>query len=356
MNLDRSIRLMGCAALLVAATLPAMAQGIPNRGRSIQFSDPRVEVVTSNLNEAAISKKISLRKIDEQFKAPFDLFDAQNTGIGSQIDPGSSYRPPVLSTKSLREILEKRKEQEQWIFGSPEELEAQRLTAERMLGLTEYDETGMNRESQHSPLQKYWDRIERERQGQTNRVSGDVSTEKTDLEIKDQAKAMFGLADLRRLDGNDQSGLMETTPTAVTPGLTSPLFQEVSPLRSSSGLFSQPNTPTAFGLPQKNDASLNRMNDFKQLFETRPISPISTYSPPSSVSSLNTFTESSKSPLSQWNSPAAASSLSSFSSLNPSRSTLSPSAPSLAPTTSPLFQQPARTLPTTGFQMPKRSF
>ena len=130
MNCVRAFWWAGLASLLLCSAGPhALAQGIPDRSRAIQFSDPKVEIVTSNLNQAASARKSSLRNLDDQFKAPFNFLESANGANGAgMIQP--VLRPPPLNPRAVRQLRDKQKEESQWIFGSPEELEARRLSAE----------------------------------------------------------------------------------------------------------------------------------------------------------------------------------------------------------------------------------
>jgi len=352
MNQMRRSLVAGFAALLsCSAALPAHAQGLPSRGRAIQFSDPKVEVVTSNLNHAASIKKNTLRSLDDQFKAPFNILDSSEAA-GSQLSL-PTLRPPSLTPKAARQLSDKQKEEEQWIFGSPEELEAQRLSAERMFGLTEFDESGMETSGSKSPLQRYWDKMDRERAGATNRMGSELSGEKTDQDIKDQAKAMFNLPSLSTETSPDSPAT--AAKSSLTPTLANSLSAEVSAMRSSSELFS---TPLNNFTPQKSEASLGRINEFKQLFADKNLGaggalgspPAAAFSRPSSGAGFATT------PAATWR-PASAAPVSSFGSL-PGSSLSKPGFPASSYNpTPPLLPQPTRTIaPPVGFQLPKRSF
>ena len=140
----RSRFLVGCAVCLACGELAGLAQGVSGSGRAIQFSDPKVAVVT---NQAASSKKSSLRNLDDQFKASLGILESADAA-GAAGMPMPLLRPPTLSPRAVQQLMDKKKEESQWIFGSPEELEAQRLSAERMFGVTEYDESGAEKKTQ----------------------------------------------------------------------------------------------------------------------------------------------------------------------------------------------------------------
>lgn len=349
-----------CAGLILlllgGGSLPIGAQGVPGRGRPIEFSDPRVQVVTSNLNSAAISRKGSLRVLDDQFKASFNLLDPSDPlGVPRLSTP--LLRPPTLTPEAAKQLLEKKREDEQWIFGAPEEMEARRLSAERLFGVTEFDEDGREATSK-SPLERYWERRDTENAGATNRLGSDSANQKTDQEIKEQASVMFGISNLQTDGSSETKG--PVVRSVLAPAYTSPFAPDVSPLRGASDLFSAP-TP-AINLP-KNDAATGRMNEFKQLIDTRPAGsglagglgapPTSAFTRPSSVSDYGTA------PAVSWRSPSVPSA-SSFNSLPSSSFSRPPSATPVAginPTPTPAVQ-PVRTVspPANGFQLPKRTF
>src|SRR5687767_2335109 len=89
----------GLSLLWLCGSVPVLAQGVPAGGRAIQFSDPKVTVITSNLNSAAASRKTSLRSLDDQFKAPFSLLDPGDAVDGAYM-PMPSLGAPALTPKA----------------------------------------------------------------------------------------------------------------------------------------------------------------------------------------------------------------------------------------------------------------
>jgi len=358
MNHVRPHLLAGLAALLVCSGgQTAPAQGIQGRGRAIQFSDPRVEVITSNLNQSASSPKSSLRNLDDQFKAPFNVLDSGDpvNGVGLTMP---TLRTPTLSPRAAKKLQDKKQEEEQWIFGSPEELEAQRLSAERMFGVTEFDENGVEKSGTKTPLQRYWDRMERERLGQTNRVGSELSGEKTDQEIKDQAKSMFGTPNLpMAVVGENETAA--TGKSSLTPTYGNSFLQDAGSMKGPPELFS---APAAGFTSQQNEATKARINDYKQLFDTKGPSvggdggfgnsSATAFTRPSSVADY------SSTPLATWR-PTPVAPVSSFNS-SPGASLATPiggySTYGVTPTPPPISQPPRMTTPPVGFQLPKRSF
>jgi len=354
MNCVRASWWAGFASLLIcSAGLPALAQGVPGRGRAIQFSDPKVEVATSNLNVTVDSKRSSLRNLDDQFKAPFNFLESANAAGGAaRFEP--VLRPPTLNPRAIRQLQDKQKEESQWIFGSPEELEARRLSAERLFGVTEFDENGMEKTDDASPFQRYWDKSDHERASQTNRMGSEATSAKTDQEIKDQARAMFGIPRLPAASGADYQPAVAKS--SLTPTYTSSFLPEVSPMKSSPELFAAPLTTPA---SQKNEAVVSRMNEFKQLFEIKnpalngmATTPASTFSRPSSSVDFGgapgaTIRPSSATPVSSLGSMPGASYFK-----PPGNAAVS----AFTPAPLPIAQTPRASTPPTGFQLPKRSF
>jgi hypothetical protein len=319
------------------------------------MSSPKFDVVTSNLNQnASEPKQKSLRSLDDQLKAPFNFLDNNDAGAVPGMVP--VVRPTMISPRAAKELKERRAEQDQWMFGSPEELEAERQSAARMFGLSEYDEGGVEKSPQ-TPFQRYWQRMEKERLGQTNSLSSDLgNSETTDHDIKEQARAMFGTLNLPTEKGPDLATSSTVSP-GLNPGFASPLMQEVSPLRCSADLFVTPST--TFAAP-KNEATVSRMNEFKQLFDRAPAPSLGS----SSLGALNSASV--RSPAADFSSPLAGGlrttlspSVGSYESLSGGGLGKSAFAPPTAPTLAtppPIFQTPRVTTPPAGFQIPRRSF
>src|SRR6185503_9419104 len=99
-------------ATLVAGgvwTAFAQSQTQPRRGRAIQFSEPKSEVTTTNL-ETEASGQTALRSLDAELKKPFEIFGSGNSLDGVLIPPVRQAPAPTLKSKKARELLEKKKD------------------------------------------------------------------------------------------------------------------------------------------------------------------------------------------------------------------------------------------------------
>jgi hypothetical protein len=254
--------------------------------------------------------------------------------------------------------MDQKAEQEQWIFGSPEELEAKRLSAERMFGVTEFEEDGAEKTTK-TPFQRYWDRMERERLGDTNRMGSEVTSEKTDQEIKDQARAMFSFINIATEAPTESQNTAAKT-QSLAPTADRVFLPDGGSARSSSDWFStSPSAPTF----QKNEAYVNRINEYKEMFvDVKPASPSvssgfggstpPTFSRPGSAANFGM-------PSTAWQPAPSAAPVSGFNSLQGSSFSKPlggyPSS-SLGLPATPVTQTPKYSTPPAGFQLPKRSF
>lgn len=146
-------------AALLGLTGALQAQVLPGRGRPIEFSEPRSHVAATNISEMN-ADKTSLRKLDDEFKKPFELF-----GFGESPAARLTTPPPVRvlpappPSRSLRELLQKR---DQWLELETEEGEGLGLTAEEMLRVPKYGADGqpLKRGTQ---IERYYEDLDRAR-------------------------------------------------------------------------------------------------------------------------------------------------------------------------------------------------
>lgn len=147
------------AAMVVLAACPAgRGQQPPSkRGRTIQFSEPKRETVATNLNRLATQKR-TLTELEEQLKKPLEIIDLE-----PPMDrlPLQRLPPPNLDSKRLKELIEKRKEQEEWIFLSPDDY-SPTLSLEEIFKIEEFDADGQVKRK-GTPLERYFERLESER-------------------------------------------------------------------------------------------------------------------------------------------------------------------------------------------------
>lgn len=146
-------------ALLLGLTSALEAQVLPGRGRPIEFSEPRRTVAATNLTELN-ADKTSLRKLNDEFKKPFELFSfGEAPAARLAMPPPARVLPPPPASRSLRELLQKRDE---WLALEKEEGEGLGLTAEEMLGVPKYGADGqpLKRGTQ---IERYYEDLDRMR-------------------------------------------------------------------------------------------------------------------------------------------------------------------------------------------------
>jgi hypothetical protein len=151
----------GVAALAWGGLLVCSAQtGGKERGRAIEFSEPRNDEVTTNLHQLT-NKKDSLRQLEEDLYQPLQSFSSKGSleGVAAPLPPGPPAGP-VIQSKRARELLERRKN---WEFMRPEDLMAE-PTVEEILQAPQYDAEGRRKEDLE-PIERYYQRLAGKRPG-----------------------------------------------------------------------------------------------------------------------------------------------------------------------------------------------
>jgi hypothetical protein len=120
-----SFRLINRQVCLVAASmfLGSLVTGYAQsdrkeRGRPIEFSLPKSDEVTNNLQQLT-SKKDSLKQLEEDLYKPLESFSPKGSLEGVTAPPPRTPSAPTVPSKRVKELLEKRKN---WVFMSPEDL------------------------------------------------------------------------------------------------------------------------------------------------------------------------------------------------------------------------------------------
>src|SRR6187402_1650182 len=103
MKWKRSNLATGLAVLwLGTGGLSVHAQGVSRLSQPIEFSDAKVQVISSNLNRTVDGSINSLRSFDGRFNAPYRMQDDASKIDGAQrVLPMA--RPPTLDPRAVRE-------------------------------------------------------------------------------------------------------------------------------------------------------------------------------------------------------------------------------------------------------------
>jgi hypothetical protein len=190
----------GLVAVAVSSLLPCGAQtGGRQRGRPIEFSDPRSDEVTTNLHQLTI-KKDGVNELDEDLYQPLRSFTHQGSLDGVTAPLPSSPAPPVIQSKRAKELLERRKN---WIFARPEDLVAE-PTLDEILKTPEYGKDG--REKKQTPaLERYYEHMA------TKRPAANRPDQRKDDELFGPLKrSSSGEETAARGDSDLPSGLKES--------------------------------------------------------------------------------------------------------------------------------------------------
>lgn len=133
------------------------------RGRPIEFSEPKNDSgITNSLPRG--DNRNALKRFEEDLGKSLQIFDLQNSLSGGLPGPAPPPAAPVIQSKRVRELLERRKN---WMFASPED-EFRGLTSEGLLELPELGPDGREKKSA-APLEQYYESLARERTGAPRR-------------------------------------------------------------------------------------------------------------------------------------------------------------------------------------------
>jgi hypothetical protein len=153
---------MGLALAALAAGGPwlcTVQAGSKERGRSIEFSDPKSDETTTNLHQLT-SKNDSLKQLEEDaYKSVKTLWGGSSLD-GVAPPPMQPSVAPVVPSKRLKELLERRRN---FFLLSPEDL-AHAPTLHEMLNVPEYGQDGLEKQPK-SPLERFYEREDAKRIG-----------------------------------------------------------------------------------------------------------------------------------------------------------------------------------------------
>ncbi len=143
---------------------------VRQRGAPIIFSVPKSDTASTNLNQLD-AKASPFRNLESDLKKPFQIFDSGSSG-GSFRPPAGLTDPPAapVSNRRIKERMDKRAE-----MMVLEKDGGDRERADDDLLTTEEEMFGAAGKKIKTPIERYYDQLDRERLPVTNQVS------KTDL-------------------------------------------------------------------------------------------------------------------------------------------------------------------------------
>jgi hypothetical protein len=157
---------LGAAALALSGLLVCNAQpGGRQRRRNIEFSAPRSDEVTTNLNQLT-SKPDGLKQFEEGHFTPLESLDPQSSLDGVVALPNRPLATSAIQSKRAKELLERRKN---WVFMSPEDLLAA-PTVEEILKTPAFRPDGQE-QKELPAFDRFYHHMNTKRSGADNPVS-----------------------------------------------------------------------------------------------------------------------------------------------------------------------------------------
>ena len=338
-------------SLSTSAEEPARSRGTP-----IIFSEPKSDSVSSNLNQLDV-KTSPFRGLESDLKKPFEIFDAGKSA-GSFASPSFRMAPPAAPANSRRiqDLIDKRAEM---MLPGPDSGDTD-LVGDDLFKKGE-DKRDAAGKRLTTPLDRYYDRLDRERAALTNQLRN------TDLFGADKNE--------KNTDGKDAFGRAAESPFDT---------DAKDPLRSSGrlsdratgrdGFFSDSPKPKTFDdllnarssepAPRSSVVKETRLELFKRLLDRPAYTPSATSYSPSLPEAGIDQRPVTTSPAPTWSSPS-----SSAKTVNPRDSFTSraglvgapPTLPSLPDFSDPSSSlntppPPAPKRPPSTFAIPKRQF
>ncbi len=138
------------AGLLASSSHAADPRG---SGRSIEFSAPKSNELSTNLNQLT-SKKDSLKQLEEDAYKTIQSFTPLGSLDGVTPTAVRPIAPPPGPSKRMKEKMDRDKN---YIWMAPEQLLPDK-TVEEMLKVPEYDKDGRDKKSM-SPMERYYDKL-----------------------------------------------------------------------------------------------------------------------------------------------------------------------------------------------------
>jgi hypothetical protein len=264
------------AGLALLGTTGASEESRSRRGRAIEFTPPRNDMVSSNVNELG-AKKTTLKSLEQEIRKPFEWIGSGDDIVGPF---GVAPRPrpivPLAKASQIKELLEKRKE---WIFIAPEDYGSLKLTGEEILNSPEFGLKG--EEKKRTPIERYYERMEKARaealSATNHSTAGDSLTKRQiTAELEGLKELVLGLTENSSSPGKDETEqATEPLSPAGAAAFRVDITREVEG-RSLGDIFGLGKSEASETATEKIRPMEARMNEFKQLLETRSLSPPNT--------------------------------------------------------------------------------
>jgi len=245
----------------------------PQRGRPIEFSDPRSAEITTNLNQLS-SKRGGLRELEEDLFKPLQSFSLKGSLDGVEAPPFPMSPARRLPSRKEKERLEQRRN---WFLNSPDDLTSG-PTPEEIFNLPEYGPDGKEK-SKKTPIEKYYDRLDRERLSARGMLKED--------QLLDARKRSESLDDLKEQDDGTLPGVLTEQERTMRRLFNSPAASTLAAPDSGRSSFSD-----VFGLgnpvpsAEQLESSKLIMKQFEQLLNSSSTH-VTGPEPPNSLSGLS---------------------------------------------------------------------
>ena len=252
--------------MTLCITLPAFAA--EQRGRPIEFSSPRSGTVSTNFNDATAEKledNALKQKLRQESSRPSEVIGPGGSLGGAIAIPYRPPPPPPARSERVKELVDQRKN---WVFMSPDDL-SNTPTLEEIFGVPEFEVTGEKKEKL-SVVERFYQRLEEESNLKASRAAGKarLGSSEDDAARNEESPLARRLIEaenaLKRIFDANKAG--DYLPREDGQPLFSDWFGQAEP-----SAFSVERTP----------AQKRRLEEFKQLLETRPVLDSSPkYAPP----------------------------------------------------------------------------
>jgi len=239
------------------------------RGTPIIFSEPKSDTVSSNLNQLEVKTSL-FQGLESDLKKPFDIFNA-GWPAASFSSPFNPIAPPAapINNRRIKELIDKRAEM---MLSGPDAGDPDLLDDDPFKKAGDkLDAAGRKLKT---PLDRYYDRLDRERAALTNQVRNpDRFGDKTEAD----GKKLFGQPTESSFDSYLKAPLRSPDGLSEPATVRSGLFSDNTKPKTFEDLMgSRPSDPA----PSSSVIKETRLEQFKRLLDRPAYTPsASGYSP-----------------------------------------------------------------------------